>query len=183
MWINEAVTAGARRAVACREVEPSVRTWQRWQTSPEDRRTTAIRPAPANRLSVEEEQQIRAVSHHPEYASPPPSQIVPRLADKGVYLASESTFYRVLRRHGEVHHRGRRLKSSRVKPPTTFTASGPCQVWTRDITWLPSVVRGRWYCAGTDDTQRTTSSSCWRRIVTGRKILSNDRDDRGGQPE
>ncbi|PSH11010.1 hypothetical protein B7R75_21775, partial [Yersinia pseudotuberculosis] len=34
-WINEAVAAGARRAVACREVELSVRTWQRWQTSPE----------------------------------------------------------------------------------------------------------------------------------------------------
>ena len=145
MWINEAVAAGARRAVACREVELSVRTWQRWQTAPEDRRSTAIRPTPANRLSVEEEQQIRAVCHHPGYASLPPSQIVPRLADKGVYLASESTFYRVLRRHGEVHHRGRRLKSSRVKPPTTFTASGPCQVWTWDITWLPSVVKGRWY--------------------------------------
>lgn len=54
------------------------------------------------------------------------------LADKGVYLASESTFYRVLRHHGEVHHRGRRIsiKPSRIKAPTTFTASGPCQVWT-----------------------------------------------------
>ena len=131
--------------MACHEVELSVRTWQRWQKSPEDRRATAIRPAPANRLSVEEEQQIRAVCHQPEYASLPPSQIVPRLADKGVYLASESTFYRVLRRHGEVHHRGRRLRPNRVKPPTTFTASGPCQVWTWDITWMPSVVRGRWY--------------------------------------
>lgn len=105
----------------------------------------AIHPAPTNRLSVEEEQQIRDICHQPEYASLPPSQIVPRLADKGIYLASESTFYRVLRRYGEVHHRGRRIKPGRVKQPTTFTASGPCQVWTRDITWLPSVVRGRWY--------------------------------------
>ncbi|WP_081878504.1 hypothetical protein [Serratia sp. DD3] len=67
-----------------------------------------------------------AVCHQPEYANLPPSQLVPRLADKGVYLASESTFYQVLRRYGEVHHRGRRLKPSRVKTPTTFTASGPC---------------------------------------------------------
>ncbi|MBS0877713.1 IS3 family transposase, partial [Tatumella sp. JGM100] len=29
--------------------------------------------------------------------------------------------------------------------PTTYTATGPCQVWSWDITWLPSVVRGRWY--------------------------------------
>ncbi|WP_411705406.1 hypothetical protein [Edaphovirga cremea] len=98
---------------------------------------------PTNRLSVDEEQQIRTHCHQPEYASLPPSQIVPRLADKGVYLASESAFYRVLRRHGEVHHR--RLKPSRVKAPTTFTTSGSCQVWTWDITWLPAVVRGRWY--------------------------------------
>lgn len=139
------MAAGARRAVACREVNLSVRTWQRWQTSPEDRRADAVRPAPANRLSAEEEQQIRAVCHQSEYASLPPSQIVPRLADQGIYLASESTFYRVLRRHGEVHHRGRSLRPSRVKPPTTFAAAGPCQVWTWDITWLPSVVRGRWY--------------------------------------
>ncbi|WP_330983936.1 MULTISPECIES: helix-turn-helix domain-containing protein, partial [Enterobacterales] len=100
--------------MACREVELSERTWQRWQKSPEDRRTTVIRPEPTNRLSVEEEQQIRAVCHQPEYASLPPSQIVPRLADKGIYLASESTFYRVLRRSGEVHLRGRQAKPSRV---------------------------------------------------------------------
>ena len=47
--------------------------------------------------------------------------------------------------NGEVHHCGRSLRPSRVKPPTTFAASGPCQVWAWDITWLPSVVRGRWY--------------------------------------
>lgn len=144
-WINEAVAAGARRAVACREVDLSLRTWQRWQTRPEDRRADAVRPMPANRLSVEEEQQIRTLCHQPEYASLPPSQIVPRLADKGIYLASESSFYRVLRRHGEVHQRGRQMKATRIKAPTTYTATGPCQVWTWDITWLPSVVRGRWY--------------------------------------
>ncbi|CAI0855776.1 Uncharacterised protein [Serratia quinivorans] len=50
-WINEVVAAGARRAVACREVNLRVRTWQRWQTSPEDRRTDAVRPAPAGKSS------------------------------------------------------------------------------------------------------------------------------------
>jgi putative transposase len=100
---------------------------------------------PYNRLSVNEEAQIRDICHRPEYASLPPSQIVPRLADKGLYLASESTFYRVLRRYGEVHRRGRQLRPQRVPAPTTFTASAPCQVWSWDITWLPSVVRGHWF--------------------------------------
>lgn len=134
------VTAGARRAVACREVNLRVRTSQRWQTSPEDRRGGCGSPR-----TRKEEQQIRAVCHQLEYASLPPSKIVPRLTDQGIDLASESTFYRVLRRHREVHHRGRSLRPSRVKPLTTFAASGPYQVWTWDITWLPSVIRGRWY--------------------------------------
>jgi len=85
-------------------------------------------PKLANRLSVEEEQKIRTLFHQPEYASLLPSQIVQRLADRGIYLASASTFYRGLRRYGEVHHRDRCLKPSRAKPPTTFTASVPCQV-------------------------------------------------------
>ena len=131
--------------VACREVCLSLRTWRRWKTKPEDGRPQAVRPAPVNRLSAMEQQQIRDTCHQAEYASLPPSQIVPRLADKGIYLASESTFYRVLRQSGEVHHRGRQMRASRTKPPATFAATGPCQVWTWDITWLPSVVRGRWF--------------------------------------
>ncbi|GAA0471482.1 hypothetical protein GCM10009413_04360 [Tatumella punctata] len=67
---------------------------------------------------------------------------MPRLADKGIYLASESTFYRVLRRSGEVHCRGRQARQQKAAVPTTYTATGPCQVWSWDITWLPSVVRG-----------------------------------------
>ncbi|MCL6396581.1 hypothetical protein [Citrobacter portucalensis] len=86
--------------MACREIDLSERTWQRWQIQPEDRRTLAVHPMPANLLSAEEEQQIRDIYHQPEYASLPPSQIVPQLADKGIYLASESAFYQVLRRAG-----------------------------------------------------------------------------------
>lgn len=113
--------------------------------NPRDRRPEVSRSEPFNRLSQEEETRIRDICHEPEYASLPPSQIVPRLADKGIYLASESSFYRVLRRSGEVHRRGRQTRQQKVSAPTTFIASGPCQVWSWDITWLPSVVRGRWF--------------------------------------
>ncbi|WP_330855787.1 DDE-type integrase/transposase/recombinase, partial [Dickeya undicola] len=64
---------------------------------------------------------------------------------KGIYLASESTFYRVLRRHGEAHRRGRQRAAQKVTPATSWQASGPNQVWTWDITWLPSTVKGRWF--------------------------------------
>ena len=53
----------------------------------------------------------------------PPGQIVPRLADQGVYLASESTFYRVLRAHDLQHHQGRAKAPSTPRPPTTLQAS------------------------------------------------------------
>ncbi|MGQ5287931.1 IS3 family transposase [Pectobacterium actinidiae] len=145
IWINEAVASGARLMIACREVNLSLRSLRRWQRSSRDRRPDAIRPVPLNQLSAEEESRIRDVCHEPEYASLPPSQIVPRLADKGLYLASESTFYRILRRSGEVHRRGRQIRQQKVSVPTTFTATGPCQVWSWGITWLPSVVRGRWF--------------------------------------
>lgn len=94
----------------------------------------------------EEEPAILSTYHRSEYQSLPPSQIVPLLADKGVYLASESSFYRVLKKHHEQHHRGR-MKSCRPAPaPTIFTATGPNQLWSWDISSSASVVRGQhWY--------------------------------------
>ncbi len=71
-----------------------------------------------------------------------PGQIVPRLADQGRYLASESSFYRILRAQRQQHHRGRAKPPAPRKPPTSHRASGPCQVWTWDITWLPGPIAG-----------------------------------------
>ncbi|WP_404830621.1 IS3 family transposase [Dickeya zeae] len=144
-YVREAMASGARLSVSLAEAGLSERTWRRWQTSLEDKRASAVRPSPANRLSAQEEQQILTVCHQSAYASLPPSQIVPELADNGVYLASESTFYRVLRRYGEAHRRGRQRAAQKAPPATTWQASGPNQVWTWDITWLPSTVKGRWF--------------------------------------
>lgn len=144
-YVRTAMESGARLSIALTEADLSERTWRRWQRSPEDRRNNAIRISPATRLSPEEEQQKLAACHQQEYASLPPSQIVPQLADKGRYLASESTFHRVLRRYGEVHRRGRQRAAQKVTPATTWEARGPNQVWTWDITWMASLVKGRWF--------------------------------------
>ena len=79
----------------------------------------------------------------PEFASLPPSQIVPRLADRGTWIASESSFYRVLRERGQNHRRAR--PATRRKPPTSFEAKAPCQVWTWDITWMPGPIAGAFF--------------------------------------
>ncbi len=92
-----------------------------------------------------ERQAIVTLCNSPQYAHLPPSQIVPRLADQACYLASESTFYRVLRAAGQQQHRGRSLRPRRHAAPTTHAANAPNQVWSWDITYLPSPVRGKYY--------------------------------------
>src|SRR6195952_854983 len=67
------------------------------------------------------------------------------LADEGVYLASESSFTRVLRAHDQSRRRSRAKRHGGSKPPTTHIATGPRQVWCWDMTYLPSKVAGRWF--------------------------------------
>jgi transposase InsO family protein len=127
----------------------SLRTFQRWVQDGDDAvaadsRTTSTRPEPTNKLSDDERAQILAVANSEEFASLPPSQIVPTLADRGVFVASESSFYRVLKEASQQHHRGRAKKpSSRVL--TSHCATGPNQVWSWDITWMPAAVKGQFY--------------------------------------
>ena len=111
----------------------------------EDKRPIAPRPEPANKLSEQERQTIIDISNAPEYASLPPSQIVPTLLDKGEYIASEATFYRVLKEEGQLSRRGRQRSRQKASRPTSYTATGPNQVFTWDITYLPSQVRGQHY--------------------------------------
>lgn len=146
--INEACLSGARKEKACAALQLSIRTFQRWSQNGEiksDQRPLAPRKPPGNKLSDQEKADILAVCHEPDYADLPPSQIVPRLADKGVYLASESTLYAVLKQHKESLHRGRSKAPQPRKQPTTHIANGPCEVWTWDITWLPGPVKGLFF--------------------------------------
>lgn len=109
-----------------------------------DSRTTTTRAAPANKLSEDERAQILAVANSEQFASLPPSQIVPALADRGVFLASESSFYRVLKAASQQHHRGRARKPGN-RVVTSHCATGPNEVWSWDITWLPAMVKGQFY--------------------------------------
>ena len=74
----------------------------------------------------------------------PPGQIVPALADQGVFIGSESSFYRVLHAHDQVHRRGRARPPQEPRPVPRLRATGANQVWSWDITYLPTTVRGIW---------------------------------------
>ena len=139
-WIDQAIQSGARKEQACKTLGLSVRTLQRWEGEDgevkSDQRPQAKRPVPVNQLSEAERAQVIAVCNQPEYASLPPSQIVPRLADQGEYIASESSFYRILNDAEQLHHRGRSKAASGRKVPTTHIAKGANEVWTWDISYL-----------------------------------------------
>jgi putative transposase len=139
--------SGARLAQACQSIGLSVRTLQRWKSShiPTDKRTLSERAPPANALTEAEKARIIDICNSAEYASLPPNQIVPKLADQGIYIASESSFYRVLIAHNQLNHRGRAAAAKPKKPPTTHIAHGINQVWMWDITYLPSPTLGQFY--------------------------------------
>ena len=147
-WIEQAHREGARLESACRVAGIDVRTLQRWKShglDRGDRRSTAIRPPAAHALSDQERERILQIANEPRFAELPPARIVPMLADEGIYIASESSFSRVLRAHGQLRHRGRSRTPQRMRPPSTHVATGPRQLWCWDLTFLASQVLGQWF--------------------------------------
>ena len=147
--IDVAHGAGARLHLACETAGIDERTLQRWKARKGlvagDGRPQAVRPPPSHALSQIEREQLLAVANEPRFAAVPPARIVPMLADEGRYLASESSFARVLRQHGQNARRGRAKAPKAVRPPTTHVAGAPGQVWCWDMTYLPATVLGRWF--------------------------------------
>jgi putative transposase len=161
--IDEAVQEGASRSRACEELGLSVRSIQRWKRLPQDGRVQARRDAPSNKLSETERQAVLAAANRADYASLTPHQIVPRLADEGIYLASESTFYRILKAVGQNQRRGR-TKAPQRRAPTTHRADGANQVWCWDITWMPSTLKGRyfyWYMMKDIYSRKLVANEVW----------------------
>lgn len=144
--VDEAVASGARQAQACSILGLTCRTIQRWlhqEEGGEDNRYGPKR-TPKNKLTNSERKQVLDVANRPEHRDLSPKQIVPKLADRGQYVASESTFYRVLREADQLNHRERSLPRRRHKP-REHVACGPAEVMSWDITYLRSSVRGMFF--------------------------------------
>ena len=143
--IDEAVASGARLEPAAHVLGLSARTIIRWQNQQggEDCRN-GPQSLPANRLSEVERDQVIAIANSEEFRDCSPKQIVPKLADRGEYIASESTFYRVLREEKMLTHR-ESSKPPTSKRPREHVASAPNKVWSWDITYVKTPIKGLFF--------------------------------------
>jgi len=137
---------GATHQAIAKAIGLCEKTLRRWrQNERGDGRPDAVRPTPNHALTQAEKQEIIDVANAPEFASLPPAQIVAILAERGRYIASERTFYRVLKSHDMLKHRGKARAPQRKMKTEKLTAYATMQVWTWDITWLPSHINGQFY--------------------------------------
>lgn len=146
-WVDEAQRDGARRAKACALLGISVRTLQRWRNQrgavgDDGRRQRRV--VPANKLTDAEREQMLAIANRAEFAALPPSQFVPILAERGEYIASESSFYRVLREAKQLSHRLASRPATHHKPEP-LQASAPNQIYSWDITYLKTPLQGVYF--------------------------------------
>jgi len=142
--ILSACKSGARKNKAAKLLGLSLRTIQRWERNGLSDNRKGSRAVPGNKLSEHEKARIVSVLESREFTDSNPNQIVPKLADQGIYLSSEATMYRILREMKMNRHRQPSLPVKRHSPEP-LTAKGPNQIWSWDITYLPSIVRGRFF--------------------------------------
>ena len=143
--VDEAVRTGARFRPACELLGLSARTVQRWKAEGvRDDRRAGPKTTPGNKLSAAERKRVLDTLNAPEHRDLAPNQIVPLLADQGTYIASESTMYRILREEDMVGHRAAARPATR-RAPDEHISTGANQVWSWDITYLRSPIRGSFY--------------------------------------
>lgn len=137
---------GCRKSIACKTLGLSLRTIERWEKYPyvpDSRR--GPKSGPPNKLSEQERKRILEVVNKKEYGSLSPYQIVPKLADQGEYIGSESTIYRLLKENAMLCHRVNAKQRVPYRKPASCSAIQPNEVWSWDITFLTTAIRGQFY--------------------------------------
>lgn len=142
--IDIANSDGCRISEACKSIGIDKRTYERWRKDPSGDQRCGPKTAPSNKLSKFEYQKIISIANSKTFQDKTPSQIVPLLADQGVYVASESSFYRILKAEGQNAHRSRTRPAARKKPKE-LVAKRPNQIYSWDITYLRSSIAGRFF--------------------------------------
>jgi putative transposase len=130
---------------ACRATGRAQAThYRRHRQSPVPVRAVRERRVQPRALSEAERGTVRALLNSPDFVDKAPATVYHELLDEGVYVASVSSMYRILRAYGEVGERRRQaVHPARVKPELVATA--PNQCWSWDITKLHGPVKWSYF--------------------------------------
>lgn len=144
--VHDAHSAGCRKTEACKVLNLCPRTFQRWtkKSCQQDGRLGNTF-SPKNKLTDAERAKILEIANQKEFAKLSPEQIVPKLADQDIYVASESSFYRVLRDADQLKRRSEQRQPQKRHKPAELLATRPNQVYSWDITYLKTTVAGIFY--------------------------------------
>lgn len=137
------ITGGVR--AACRAVgRPQASHYRRHRQSPVPQRPKRVRKPQPRALAQVEREAVRAMLNSEEHVDKAPAAVYHELLDEGIYLASVSTMYRVLREHDEVRERrAQATHPARIKPE--LVAEHPNAVWSWDITKLHGPAKWTYY--------------------------------------
>jgi putative transposase len=120
--------------------------WYQWQkaAAPDRVKEPAPRKPSLRALTPEEKTRVLTVLNSPEYQDLAVPQVYASLLDRGEYLCSISSQYRILLENSQVRERRNQLRHPDYPKPVLF-ATKPDQVWTWDITKLLGPYRGIWF--------------------------------------
>jgi len=174
MLITEAVQNGARKEKACKAINLPLRTLQRWgKNSAEDRRSL-VKKYSMNKLSTKERDNVIKVCCSDRFKDMSPNEIVPILAEEGIYIASESTYYRILRQEDLLTHRSESKPGLKKNKPNELKATGPNQVWCWDITYILSAVKGKYYYL-------YMFEDVWSRAIVGWDVYESENSEHASE--
>jgi putative transposase len=168
--IDEAVVSGAGKDKACEILGYDIRTIQRWIRNLEGDRRKARQDKPKNALSTEEQDSIISLCCTERFINMTPCEIVPTLAEEGLYVGSESTYYRLLKRKNLLHHRSETKPRKERKQPRALEATGPVQVWSWDITYMSCDIKGKYYYL-------YMFEDIWSRKIVGARVHEEESAD------
>lgn len=169
-FVNFYVLLGiVRLALLCDSLGISQRTIQRWKLCGIDDKRKGAQKHISRKLTEKECEQIYSVACSEDFKDMNAHELYNSLLDKGIYLASESSFYRILRDHNAVIHRSETKEGSSRKKPDELKATAKNQVWMWDITWIKTDVQGLYYYA-------YVIEDLFDRSIVGWAIYENESD-------
>jgi putative transposase len=140
--MDEAIDSGCRQHAICKKMGLSIRSVQNWRKNGIIDKRKGSPKKVGNKLNEEERQEVISTACMECFRDLPPCAIVPILAEEGRYIASESTFYRILREENLII---RKPKNPSKNIPVILQAEGPNRLWSWDITYLRTIICGTYY--------------------------------------